>query len=197
MQSLQTWFQLVAGFDHSNIVALDRAHNVFLMGALLSRKPERVLELGIGTGYVSWSLLLGLQYNRKGSLTCVDLWYDWGGQEPAGAAELRAAGAQIVAPIAERDFVYGAPTDAYDFMVADADHMNSGDWVDEHLRIVQHDGFMFFHDTNQPGVFPNLLKIEARIRELGLPYYHFTENSREDENCDRGWLFAINKKKAA
>ncbi len=192
---LEAYFRLMLGFDNSNRVALDRNHNLFLMGALLSRKPERVLELGIGTGYVTRTLLYGLMYNEKGNLTSIDNFMDWDGKEPPYVQQFREMGATIVAPVGEEEFVKGSRDDSYDFLVSDADHRRSGTWVDHHLRIVTHDGFMFFHDTNHRDKYRSLKLIERRIRELGLPYYHFTESSRPDELCERGWLFAINKKR--
>ena len=66
--------------------------------------------------------------------------------------------------------------------------------LEEHLRIVQPGGFMFFHDTHQPSVFPGLATIEPRLRERGIFCTQFQENSRSDEHCDRGFLFAVNQK---
>ena len=193
MTELAPYFQLLEQFDHNNIVALDRAHNLFLVGAVLSKKPNDVLELGIGTGYVTASLIHALSYNRKGRLTSVDNWFDWGGKEPPGVDNLRKAGVNVVS-MGEGEFVRQAPTDGWDFMVSDADHHRSQEWIDEHLRIVRDGGFMFFHDTNQPGVFPGLATIEGKLKERGIFTLHFKENSRQDEHCNRGWLFAVNKK---
>jgi hypothetical protein len=75
------------------------------------------------------------------------------------------------------------------------DHLRSQNWVDEYLRITCHDGFIFFHDTNSDP-FPNLRKIVDRVKELNLPHYHFTESTRPEEKCARGWLFVINQKPA-
>lgn len=195
MKNLVDYFNFVLKFDNSNIAAIDKCHNIFLIGSLLSKKPDKVLELGVGSGFVSISLLLGLKYNQKGTLTCVDNWFDWGGVEPKIPEILRNdSRVTFISPMPEEQFVKSAPSDTYDFMVSDADHHNSGNWTDQHMRIVKHDGFMFFHDTNQEDVFPNLLQIEEKIKAKGLPYYHFKENSRSNEHCDRGWLFVINKK---
>ena len=196
LDGLDDYFAFLQSFP-PNPVAIDVAHNLLLIGALVARKPERVLELGIGSAYVTRSLLAGLRYNQRGTLTAVDNFLDWKGVPPPYVAELRAAGATIVAPMDEKDFVFAAPTDGYDFLVSDADHSRSGTWIDEHLRIVADDGFMFFHDTNHETKYKSLRLIEKRIKELALPYYHFTRNSRADERCDRGWLFAINRKGAA
>jgi predicted O-methyltransferase YrrM len=191
--ALVPFFNLVLRFDHRNPIAIDCAHNIFVIGAVLSKKPRNVLELGIGTGYLTMSLVHALKYNQTGQLTSVDNWFDTHGLEPKLGAELRAAGVRVVSS-SEKEFVHQAPTDAYDFIISDADHYNSGNWLDQHIRIVEHDGLMFFHDTNLPSMFPGLAKLEARVNELGLPSYHFKQSSREGENCGRGMLFVINKK---
>ena len=191
--ALAPFFDLVLGFDHRNDIAIDCAHNIFVIGAALSKKPRNILELGIGTGYLSMSLAHALKYNQTGQLTSVDNWFDTHGWEPRLGAQLRAAGVEVVCA-SEEEFVRQAPTDAYDFLVSDADHQNSWCWLDQHIRIVEHNGFMFFHDTNQPDMFPGLAELERRVEELGLPFYHFTQSSRKDEKCSRGILFVINKK---
>ena len=194
MHELAPYFNLLSCFDNANVVAIDAAHNLFLVGAVASRKPENVLELGIGSGLVTNSLLHALRFNRKGRLTSVDNWCDWNGVEPGFVAPLREAGVNVVVA-GEEEFVRSAPTDAYDFLVSDADHFRSAGWLDQHLRIVRHDGFLFFHDTNQPRVFPGLATIVGQIEHRCLPHFHFKESSRPDERCQRGWLYVINKKK--
>ena len=164
-----------------------------MFGALISKKPDNILEIGIGTGYVTKSILFGIRYNKKGKLICVDNWIDWKGKEPDFAEDLRKKGANIIAPINEKDFIKNCPSNSFDFLISDGDHHHSGEWIDETLRIVKNNGFLFFHDTNQKEVFPSLLLIEKRIKKLGLPYYHFTEKSRKEERSDRGWLFVIKK----
>jgi predicted O-methyltransferase YrrM len=191
---LRDYSEMLLAFEDPRNFALDRAHNLFLFGAVVARKPTSVLELGIGSGFTTRALVHALRYNGRGTLTAIDNWADHAGVEPPMAAELRAAGVNIVAPVMEEAFVRSAPDDAYDLLVSDADHRRSGTWIDEHLRIVRHDGFMFFHDTNHENSYKLLGLVEKRVRELGLPFFHFTESTRADERCEWGWLFAINKK---
>jgi predicted O-methyltransferase YrrM len=191
--ALVSLLDLILRFDHRNPIAIDRAHNVFLIGAVLSKKPRNVLELGIGTGYLTMSLIHALRYNGVGQLTSVDNWFDTHGIEPKFGADLRAAGVKIVFS-GEKEFLQQARSSSFDFLISDADHQNSAEWFDHHIRVVERDGLMFFHDTNLPDMFPGIAKLEARTKELGFPYYHFTESSRPDENCGRGMLFVINKK---
>jgi predicted O-methyltransferase YrrM len=194
MTELAPYFQLLEGFNHQNIIALDRAHNMFLVGSILSKKPAEILELGIGTGYLTASLIYATAYNRKGKITSVDSWYDWGGKEPAGIDQFRNAGVNVIC-MGEKEFVHQAPSDHWDVLISDADHWNSQDWLSEHLRIVKDGGFLFFHDTNQPAYFPGLTTIEQKLKDRGIFCLHFRENSRPDERCDRGWLFAVNQKR--
>ena len=138
MHNLSFYFSQISNFDRTNI-AIDLAHNVFLVGAVLARKPASVLELGIGSGFVTHSLMHALRFNRRGRLTSVDNWCDWNGVEPAFVSSLRAAGVNVVVS-GEEEFVRCCP-DAYDLLVSDADHFRSHGWLDQHLRIVQHNGF--------------------------------------------------------
>jgi predicted O-methyltransferase YrrM len=167
--------------------SIDLAHTVFMSGCVLSKKPERVLELGIGPGHTSWALARALAYNGKGSLTCVDGWCDWGGREPDHVEALRRAGVEVIAQ-SEEEFVRSCPSERFDVLVSDADHGRSQEWLDDHLRLVKPGGFLFFHDTNNP-LFPNLRAIVERVAHL--PHYHFAENSRPDESCSRGLLFVM------
>ena len=191
MINLNNFFTLFN--TQQSIVAVDKCHALQIIGSLISKKPDKVLEVGIGTGFLSAGLVMGLNYNQKGSLTCVDNWHDWHGVEPPEISRLRAAGVTIVAPVAERDFIANCPSNEYDFIIADGDHHHSGEWVDEYFRIAKPGAFIYFHDTNQHDVFPSLALIEKRTKELGLPYFHFTQSSRPDEHCERGLMFVINK----
>jgi predicted O-methyltransferase YrrM len=195
MQELQRYFDMLPRFV-GEVRAVDLAHNMFLFGCVVSKKPRHVLEMGMGTGYVTASLIYALSYNRAGDLTCVDNWFDWGGREPEWIGQIRSAGVRVVAPMDEHAFLRSSPDNAYDLVISDADHFHSHSWVDEYFRITSPDGFIFFHDTNSD-MFPNLKTIVERIGALNLPHYHFTESTRPDENCGRGWLFVINKKPAA
>jgi hypothetical protein len=104
MHELTPYFDLLSSFNNANVVAIDLAHNVFLVGAVLARKPANLLELGVGSGYVTNSLLHALRFNHRGRLTSVDNWFDWGGAEPAFASSIRAAGVTVVVS-GEEEFV--------------------------------------------------------------------------------------------
>jgi predicted O-methyltransferase YrrM len=192
MKNLQELFNVIVGFENTNHVAIDAAHALFISGAVLSKKPSNILEVGIGTGYVTAHLLYSIAYNKVGKLTCIDNWNDTGGKEPPHIQSIRDAGVNVIVQY-EHQFVPSCEDNTYDFVISDGDHRNSHKWIDEYLRITQNDGFMFFHDTNCKH-YPNLNVIEKRVKECGLFNYHFTVSSREDEECENGLLFAINKK---
>lgn len=195
-RELMPYFDLLSNFDDKNPVAIDLAHNFFIIGSVLAKKPQSVLELGMGSGYLTSSLVHALQYNNAGTLTTVDSWYDTDGREPAVVSDFRKSGVNVVLST-EEQFVSRAATDEYDFLISDADHMRSFEWLDQHVRIVKPDGIMFFHDTNNPEMFPGLATLERQIAERRLPYFHFKQDSRRGERCSRGLLFVINKKEIA
>jgi len=59
-------------------------------------------------------------------------------------------------------------SDQWDVLISDADHWHSQDWLSDHLRIVRNEGFLFFHDTNQPAHFPGLTTIEHRLKSSSV-----------------------------
>ncbi len=193
MYNLVSYINILEGAD-SQDSAMDICHYLQIIGSLVAKKPHHVLEVGIGTAMLTVGLVSALKFNQRGTLTCVDNWNDWHGVEPPEINVLREAGVAVIAPISEQEFVKQCPADCYDFVVSDGDHKNSWSWIDEYFRITKPDGFLYFHDTNNTKKFPALAGIESRVKELGLPYFHFTENSRNDEKCERGLLFVINKK---
>jgi predicted O-methyltransferase YrrM len=193
-QELMPYFALLSRFDDKNAVAMDLAHNFFIVGSVLASKPKSILELGMGSGYLTSSLVRALEYNRVGTLTTVDSWFDTNGVEPSVAKDFRKSGVNVVCST-EEEFVKQAATDGYDFLISDADHVRSFEWLDQHIRLTKPDGIMFFHDTNDPEMFAGLATIECQVKERNLPYFHFNQSSRPGERCNRGLLFVINKKK--
>jgi hypothetical protein len=170
--------------------SVDLAHTALLVGIVLSVKPQRVVELGIGPGYCARALLQALNWNRCGELVCVDNWTDTAGREPPEAEQLRGAGASVIVS-SEEDYCRACPGNFCDVLISDADHNRADQWVAEHLRMVRPGGWLFYHDTANPE-FPNLGRIPEAVAHL--PNWHFTEASRPDENCARGWLVVQNCK---
>jgi hypothetical protein len=172
--------------------SIDLCHGMTVFGIGLSAKPKNILELGIGTGFVTDLLLKVIEYNQVGELTCVDNFHDLGGNLPESTLNrLRNTKAKIFAPIEERHFVQSVQENTYDFLISDADHNHAGEWVDQIFKIMKPNSFMFFHDVNGYENLKNYLLLSEKYNK---PYFLFEENTRNYEECNRGWLMVINKK---
>ena len=190
MDPIRGFFKHVCIFDNvKRVIALDFPHNMLLFGTLLSAKPKNVLELGVGTGYVTKSILYALAYNRVGTLTSVDCCLDTGGKQPPLFDELRDMGADIVIST-EKDFTFAQQPGTFDFLVSDADHRGAVHYINKTVEMMAPGSIMFFHDTNESR-FPGLMKVEGKLRGMGINCHQFKECSREDERCYRGWLMAF------
>lgn len=178
-----------------NGAAIDIPHGVLILGALISAKPTNILEIGIGTGFITNLLLQGIEYNGIGQLTSIDNFHDLGGNLPNSTLDILKTkqNINIIAPIEEKDFVYSCQENQFDFLVSDGDHLHSGEWVDQIFKIMKPNAFMFFHDTNNKD-YPNLKNYQIKSQESNRPNYLFHKSSRNDENCDRGILMVINSK---
>lgn len=173
------------GIGRPSTVAMDDAHVMLIYGLVLAYKPNRILELGIGTAKCSRAILEAIAYNTRGRLTCVDNWRDWGGRRPPVADALERCGVEII----ESDqmaFLAGSHA-TYDFIVSDADHFSGEAALI--MAALNDGGIAVFHDTNAPFDFPALQRI---LEHSGsYPRYHFLRNSRPDERCDRGLLVVV------
>lgn len=175
--------------------AIDVPHGALIFGALTSSKPLNILEIGIGTGFITNLLLEGVAYNQMGHITSVDNFHDLGGNLPNKVFEdlKKKENISIIAPMHERDFVKSTEDDKFDFLVSDGDHDHAGEWVAEIFRIIKPNSFMFFHDVNNPG-YPNLTNYKIEADKYKKPNFMFTKSSRTDEDCARGILMVINTK---
>lgn len=188
IQSLES---VLKSRGHIYTASVDLCHGIFLLGALTSAKPKNILELGIGPAFASEILCAGIKYNGYGNLTCVDNLHDLGGNLPHQKLHyLRENGVNIVAPIDEKDFVFQAKEEEYDFLVSDADHARAHQWAERVFDIMKPNSFMFFHDICEN---KNLLRYKEIADEKGYYNHIFNLSSRSDENCHRGWLFIIKK----
>lgn len=176
----------------SDGVSIDQCHASLLYGAAVSRKPDRLLELGVGGGYATSALLAAIRFNGRGRLTCVDSLFDWHGKMPQHLASLHVSGVKLVVQD-ERSFLQSCANDSFDLIVSDADHVNAGSWVEEYLRVASDGAFLFFHDTAN-GQFPGQKRILHVVKTRSLAHYEFTESSRPGERCERGWLWVVNRK---
>jgi ubiquinone/menaquinone biosynthesis C-methylase UbiE len=176
------------------MIQIDLCHQDFIFGCARAKKPKNVLELGFGTGDTTMQLIEAIGTNcNDANFTVVDNLFDWQGKKPDKLQDYEKYFLDFKLSD-EKTFVEQCSSDTYDFLVSDADHQSAHDRFEQLRRIVKHDGFMFFHDTNTPETYPILATFKERAEQYGLPCFHFTESSRSDEKCERGLLFVINKK---
>jgi len=169
---------------------IDVAHNCLIFGVALSSKPENVLELGIGSGYVTRAILYALKFNGKGKLTSVDNWHDWKGKEPAHIEGLRKQNVNVVV-MDEGRFVKSQPDNSYDFLISDGDHHRAGGWAKDVFRIVKAGGIIFVHDVSKGG-YSSLRRYAELSKEKRLAHFIFSKSSRKRERCNRGLLMVQN-----
>jgi len=181
--------------NRPNKAAIDSAHGMLILGSLMSSKSKNILEIGIGTGFITTMLLNAIEYNKIGHLTCIDNFHDLGGNLPNQTLEdiKSKQNVNVIAPIEEREFVFSSKENSFDFLVSDGDHQRSGEWADQIFKIMKPNSIMFFHDIDNPG-YPNLKNYITRANSLGKPNFVFNSSSRPDEDCERGILMVINKK---
>jgi predicted O-methyltransferase YrrM len=171
--------------------AIDFNHVMFLYSSVISLKPKRCLNLGIGPGTSAFAILEGLEYNQTGSLDCLDNFCD--NLLQTTLDELKEKNVTIIQG-EERDYVASCESNSYDLILSDADHLHADEWTNEIFRIATPDAFLFFHDVANND-YPNLRKHIKIIENKGLPHFLFNTVSRSDERCDKsGFLFVINKK---
>lgn len=197
MENLKSYVQYVCQSNpYRREAAPDICHNMLLFGTILSQKPEKVLELGVGTSFTSNTILYALAYNKKGKLTCVDNMGDWNGHEgnvtPDIIKRIEENGANFILST-EENYVKNCLENSYDLVVSDADHNCAHLWKEELFRLTKPNGFIFFHDVTNRG-FPGLYEYVQYCIDKNIPHYVFNESSRQDEQCQNGWLMVINKK---
>ncbi len=178
----------LSGHPTNSYQAIDFSHALFVAGLLASQKPTDVLELGVGSGYLTQVLLSALSANMRGQLTSVDNFIDWEKSKPAHIIALQKKYPGWKLAIGdESEFLRRAPTAAYDCVVSDGDHPNGYQNAPEVFRVCRVGGAIVFHDTNSD-LFRLLARLPARCRALGFPCAHFIARSRPDENTHRGML---------
>ncbi len=170
-------------FPTADEVPMDDNHIALIKSLAMCSKPNHILELGIGSGAVTNALLEAMAHNGNGAtLTCVDNFTDWGGDRPEESDDL---------PVTlfvqnEREFVSSCE-DTFDFIVSDADHDHSHEWIAGTLALLNAGGIAVFHDISNPD-YPNLLSIVQQVKSSGMAHAVFNKSSRADERCHRGIL---------
>lgn len=171
-----------------NQSAIDLCHNMTVFGITLSLKPKEILEIGIGSGYITKTLISAMNYNKFGNLTCVDSCKDWDHKEPSFFNEFKNAGVNILIK-SEYDFIQ-SNIKMYDLIISDADHKMSHQWIEKTASFLNVGGFLFFHDVRNT-LFPNLNQHEEIMRKNGFCCYCFDKKTRDEERCERGWLMCF------
>jgi uncharacterized protein YkvS len=70
-------------YQYNPLVKMDDCHIELIYGLLISHKPKKVLEVGIGSSVVTNRIIEAFDYNDiEVDLTCVDNFTDWGGVPP-------------------------------------------------------------------------------------------------------------------
>jgi predicted O-methyltransferase YrrM len=170
------------------LVAVDYAHAQLIQSLVQCEKPHRLLECGVGSGLVTEVISEAMRYNGHGTLTLVDNWLDWDGQEPPEVKE-HFPHARVIT-MSEGDFVASC-TEQFDFMMMDADHAHGEEFFwDAYHKICSPGGVMIYHDINLFwNDWPNLRKIYDYVRwDASINYRLFNKSSRPDEKCERGLL---------
>lgn len=167
-------------------VKMDQCHLDLIYGLLVSHKPGKVLELGMGSGVATDVILRAFRYNGLPlDLTCVDNWLDWQGKKPQDVAQYEAAGVKVITA-GEKEFVFSC-SEKFDFIVSDADHDHAQDWFDRTLSLLRPGGVLIYHDVTNPD-FRNLYSIYLSAKNANLSHFLFNTSSREEEKCERGLL---------
>jgi spermidine synthase len=177
-------------YQTNPIVAMDDNHVDLIKSLVMCNKPKNILEIGIGSGIVTKVLIEASQYNKINvNITCVDNFYDWNGNVPEGFDSFINYINFINSN--EKDFVYNC-VDKYDFIVSDADHHNTNEWVDKTYDMLNNNGILIYHDVTNKD-FPNLYNIVDYVVNNNINYIIFNKSSLPNERCERG-LIVIYKK---
>ena len=191
-------FEKTFSEQNSHIMAaVDQCHLDLTYGLIRAHKPKKVLEIGVGSGRTTATLIKGIHDNGDASnttITLVDNWVDWNGTKPTEILDEIQSHVQIIeAP--ERDFVF-TTRDQWDFIFSDADHWNTDKWFDYvYDKLLRPHGILIYHDVSKKEGFPedelrfpNLYNILIKVRERGIAHMHFDRCSTKDERCFRGFL---------
>lgn len=170
------------------MIEIDTCHRKLIGAMVAAAKPERILELGFGTGLTTDELM----YNTYSIVTVVDNWFDFHNREPHDLINNYVLNGATFIQANESDYLFSQPSDTFDFLVSDADH--TGDWCEEHFRVTKPGSWCFFHDTNQPHIYPGLARTVEYVKERGWMYEHFTKSTLPVEECHRGLLMVRNGK---
>lgn len=171
-----------------NIVAVDDCHADLIENLIKCNKSKKILELGFGSGASTDSILRGLQFNNiQFDYTLVDSWYDWQGEIQKNVIE-KYQNIKFISS-SEESFVKGT-LEKYDFIMSDADHLNTDRWFYYvYKNLLEDGGILIYHDVNFfSKEFINLRNIFYKAKFRNLNFHLFNKNSRSEERCERGLM---------
>ena len=178
----------ISRYPAGNTQALDFVHAHLVAGLVLSHKPKEILELGVGSAYLTSVLLEAIRENGCGRLTSVDNFFDWGGKKPAHIADLQCSYPEWNLIVEDESaFVGNLRPETYAFVVSDGDHTRGYQMAPALFKSARPGSILVFHDTCSE-MFRLLGRLPGRCRQLGFPVLHFTAKSKPDERTDRGLL---------
>jgi predicted O-methyltransferase YrrM len=167
-----------------NNVPVDKNHASLVFSTCISLKPKKILELGIGSGLLTNSLMAAKLYNGYGDLTSVDSFYDWSFVKPDHVKAFESTGLLSIVVKDEKDFVLSCK-EKYDLVVVDGNHNEGHLWANEIFSLVNSGGILFAHDVI---AYPNLGIYMDLAKSKGYGFKVFKESSRQDEACGRGLI---------
>jgi len=172
-------------YQTNPIVAMDDNHIQLIYSLILCNKPNTILEIGIGSGLVTKTIIDAFHYNQMPTkITCIDSFLDWNGNIPIGFETFH----DIIdfKQSNEKDFIFNC-TETYDFIISDADHHHTNEWVDKTYNLLNTGGILIYHDVTNSD-FPNLFDILRFVRDNKIRYGLFNKSSKSTERCERGLL---------
>jgi predicted O-methyltransferase YrrM len=176
-------------FKENENVKIDTSHAELVYGLIVSAKPMKILELGLGGGKSADSIIKGIEYNENNpEFTIVDNWLDFDFQMPKEVHEQYSQFANIITSD-EKDFVFSCK-EKFNFIFSDADHYNTDQWFEYVFNnLLEEGGILIYHDVNLfEDSFSNLRNIYFKTLENKYNHFLFNKNSKIDERCHRGLL---------
>lgn len=166
-------------------VMMDDCHIDLIRALVLAAKPQRILEIGVGSGVVTAALLDAIHENGSGSLTLVDGFNDWNFQKPAGMNQLPTQ-VEFIQSL-EQDFVRKSVLEnrQFDFVVSDADHAHTGEWAVDTCSIIAPGGLLIYHDATSEHC-PSVATAVLVATTLAFQCLKFNRSSHAHERCERG-----------
>jgi len=179
----------MGNFGKDESVKIDVCHADLIFGLVTCFKPEKILELGIGGGRSTDSILRGLKYNLSNfDYTLVDNWLDFNGVMPIEISDKYKKLINIITSN-EKDFIFST-NQKFDFIMSDADHNHTNEWFEYvYENILKENGILIYHDVNLfDNQWANLRQILEKCKQNKINHFLFNKNSRFDERCHRGLL---------